>query len=127
MTCGWKLEHQPRRAPWKVPRRRVWWRARHVATIGVVTSENSVEPFPLQAPLRETRVAPCQRRWLCLSVFCWKVKHPVARSRPRLGKGLMQEEEARFLTGPQSSVDIPLARSPSVVRRAKASGTQCKK
>ena len=24
-------------------------RARHVATIGVVTSENSVEPFPLQA------------------------------------------------------------------------------
>ena len=38
---------------------------------------------------------------------CWKVKHPVARSRPRLGKGLTQEEEARFLTGPQSSVDIP--------------------
>ena len=25
------------------------WRARHVAIIGVVTSENSVEPFPLQA------------------------------------------------------------------------------
>ena len=43
-------------------------------------------------PLRETRVAPCQRRWLCLSAFCWKVKHPVARSRPRLGKGVMQAE-----------------------------------
>ena len=25
------------------------WRARHVAIIGVVTSENSVEPFPLEA------------------------------------------------------------------------------
>ena len=25
------------------------WRARYVATIGIVTSENSVEPFPLQA------------------------------------------------------------------------------
>ena len=63
MTCGWELQHQPWRTPWNVARRRVCstdevpidrrgthlWRARHVAIIGVVTSENSVEPFPLQA------------------------------------------------------------------------------
>ena len=68
MTCGWKLEHQPWRTPWKVARRRVCstdevlicdthlWRARHVAIIGVVTSENSVEPLPckLSSPLRNS-------------------------------------------------------------------------
>ena len=33
------------------------WRARYVAQIGVVTSENSVEPFPLQA------LAPSEKLW----------------------------------------------------------------
>ena len=33
------------------------WRARYVAQIGVVTSENYVEPFPLQA------LAPSEKLW----------------------------------------------------------------
>ena len=87
------------------------WRARHVAIIGVVTSENSVEPFPLQAlvPSEKLGWRPASGDGCAFLCFAGRSSIQLHWSRPRLGKGLMQEEEeeAIFLTGPQSSVDIP--------------------
>ena len=132
MTCGWKLEHQPWRTPWKVARRRVC----------------STDEVPIcGAPVTWPQSGSSPRRILSNPSPC-KLSSPPRNSGGALPAEMavpfcvLLEGQASSCTEPTATWQRlnaaggggeisyraavkrrhPLARSPSVVRRAKVDG-----
>ena len=106
MTCGWKLEHQPWCSAWKVARRRVCSTDEESGS-----SPRRILPAEMAVPfcvLLEGQASSCTE-----PTATWQ------RINARGGGEISYRAEVKRRH--------PQARRPPVVRRARASGTQCKK